>query len=243
MTHLFTAVCFLKRTISLLLAADVSDHYILLFALVTGVFCMVCSVAYHLLKPMCTTIEQYERLLQLDVVAVGLCQTAFYIAAVLCGFCRHAWLPSLLLTAVAMSATVLLFNIFIKSTGIRGLAMGIQMLARWSVHFIRFYFKIGNQQIFVYYFIGELLLLCGVGSIFIIYFYNPPPPRSDKICQYIQGIINVLRVPERFSVSGRFDTLFNSHQIMHILVSIALFVSFNGIAADEAYRYKLLQSS
>jgi predicted membrane channel-forming protein YqfA (hemolysin III family) len=75
---------------------------------------------------------------------------------------------------------------------------------------VRKVYLIGNQDSLNFYFATEMLVFLG-------------------------GLINVARFPERYN-SGNYDTFLNSHQIMHLLVSVSLIIAFNAIAADEVTR-------
>jgi predicted membrane channel-forming protein YqfA (hemolysin III family) len=161
--------------------------------------------------------EQYQFFLKLDVISVCFCQAAFYGATVLCGFADHEYQNIFLFKCLILSLLSITLSLFIDSIALRGAALALQMLGRWITQFTRYILQIGNQKILKYYMYGEILLFVG-------------------------GVINVLRAPERFSASGRYDRLLNSHQIMHILVSISLFVAFTGIAADEETRNNVLRS-
>ena len=52
-------------------------------------------------------------------------------------------------------------------------------------------------------------------------------PFSYMLIAYVSGmIIYIARVPERFSKSGRFDILGQSHQIFHCLVLLGVAITF-----------------
>ncbi|GMH44266.1 hypothetical protein BSKO_12200 [Bryopsis sp. KO-2023] len=64
---------------------------------------------------------------------------------------------------------------------------------------------------------------------------------AAEVVSFVGGVVNVLRIPERWGpppkprTQARFDYWANSHQLMHIFVTIAMIIMHYGLAIDVKY--------
>lgn len=67
---------------------------------------------------------------------------------------------------------------------------------------------------------------------------NSTPVSITQVCSLVGGLLNVLRIPERWlqpkdpGCAAPLDYLLNSHQIMHLLVAVAMWQLHLGATAD-----------
>lgn len=67
---------------------------------------------------------------------------------------------------------------------------------------------------------------------------NSTPVCITQVCSLVGGLLNVLRIPERWlqpkdpGCAAPLDYLLNSHQIMHLLVAVAMWQLHLGATAD-----------
>uniref|UniRef100_A0A4W4HGZ1 Progestin and adipoQ receptor family member IVb n=1 Tax=Electrophorus electricus TaxID=8005 RepID=A0A4W4HGZ1_ELEEL len=70
---------------------------------------------------------------------------------------------------------------------------------------------------------------CGTGSPGSLHLYL-----TMDLLALLGGLVNISRVPERFS-PGRFDYWLNSHQIMHVIVALSILYLHWGMLEDLAW--------
>ena len=68
------------------------------------------------------------------------------------------------------------------------------------------------------------------------------PAAAAQVCNVTGATINVLRIPERWfqprakhRAAGRFDYWLNSHQLMHLLVTVAMLCLHIGATLDYEF--------
>lgn len=70
-------------------------------------------------------------------------------------------------------------------------------------------------------------------KLFPIYTFGSPPPLLTPKVQFVGGLVNALRLPERVW-PGSFDIALNSHHIWHICVVAAMHASWAAVNYDFA---------
>lgn len=176
--------------------------------LATGVATLSGSVVYHTFMASCASPVAYDNLLFFDVLGVWFIMATALFAVTFGAFpCAP---PLLLLSWFGVPCALSLVLLFrARSAATRGVALGVMSLARLLVTLARALLARNVP--------GTLCALAG-----------------DAVL-VLGGVINVKRFPESISPPGRFDIWGNSHQIMHVLVTVAIAFFLNLVAYDAEF--------
>ena len=214
---------------------------------------MMLSVMYHLFMAATTSKAAYTRLLMVDVVGVWVVSTTGFLAGTWASFACFAepgWRVGVVLSIAALS----LLQIFRSSTAKgRGLALLVLSVARYVCRHVppnasttrntaeqqqapapRFT-TYPPPRAHAHTHIHRLAAFCvrawyGLGMPGLQYWL------LGEVFAVIGGTVNVLRIPERWS-PGTFDLVANSHNLMHIITGIALYIATIALDADRAWIY------
>ncbi|XP_062859948.1 progestin and adipoQ receptor family member 4 [Trichomycterus rosablanca] len=169
------------------------------------------SSLYHIFMNHQGGAPVYTALLSFDMFGICLVNTLGALPIVhitlLCQpFARHP----VMLTYLLVSCRGVYDALTAKTSGRRLRSFAYQAAFRIFLFALRLLeFGTGNPKSLFFYFIMEVLAAGG-------------------------GLVNVLRIPERFS-PGTFDYCFNSHQIMHVSVVLAIVFLHWGTKEDFAW--------
>lgn len=204
---------------------------------------MMLSVMYHLFMAATTSKVAYTRLLMVDVVGVWVVSTTGFLAgtwACFACFAEPGWRVGVVLSIAALS----LLQIFRSSTAKgRGLALLVLSVARyvcrgipptaccWQAH-RRAWTQTPHLSIYLPHRLAGFCVRAwyGLGMPGLQYWL------LGEVLAVIGGTVNVLRIPERWS-PGTFDLVANSHNLMHIITGIALYIATIALDADRAWIY------
>lgn len=184
----------------------------------SALICLMASVAYHTCM---ACHHHYQGWIRIDVCGVyGLLLGTQLHIFTFAFPCHVVMLWVFTGLYIAVGVTGMRFSIRAKSPIARGFPMLALTVIRLSVLVMRPWFGSGNLHAWKLYALAEVLSLLG-------------------------GMINALRFPERLvkpSVKksapqevGQFDYWFNSHQIMHVLVVLAILAMRSGLKSDCQY--------
>eukprot|EP00667_Euglena_gracilis_P015486 EG_transcript_16108 len=172
---------------------------------------MWCSVAYHLYMPCCRSHAAYCVLLKLDVVAIILALAVSQFVTLAYGYpCVEVAIQRALAAgfyAIAMLAIAA--SLTLRSIKGRA-ALGATFCA---LRFLTSAYIYGAKASHFHWYAAAGWHAAAYGLTFC------------------GGTVNAARFPER-GRPGRFDYWLNSHQLMHILMSFAMFCTYRGILVD-----------
>lgn len=173
--------------------------------------CLLGSVLYH------TFLGHHvhsRNWLVVDVCGIYTVLMGSQWACILNGFPCNPWLGKLFATLYyAVGAVSLILSVSAKTSKRQGLPMVPLMCIRLGCLFARMLLGGSSQQAILTYSLAEFI-------------------------SFVGGVMNVLRVPEKWCLpnkgrsTGAFDYFGNSHQIMHILVALAMVAMHIGLYKD-----------
>lgn len=186
-------------------------YKICLFSL-TCVF--AASSAYHLFMPCCSSNRGYLCLVNCDVLSCMLSITVTGMSFIhygnRCAGTALTMTSTMMLSASAVALVYLVLNTQTKAAG-RVKLFGFHCLLRLSLGVVHLWSKVeshGHAQSFYYHVMSFFLLFIG-------------------------GLINGLRIPERWLGFRWMDYLLNSHNIWHYLCILAALASVLGCLYDQ----------
>ena len=171
------------------------------------------SGIYHIFLCHKSGIHIYRKLLHLDMLGVWVTNALGYIIPIWTTFyCSNSIRTLYLAVYLGISAVVLYYLLVARSAKYRFIPLGSYAILRPLILIMRVWKgnKSGYWHATFYYFMMDLFAFSG-------------------------ATVNVTRVPERF-MPGSFDFFFNSHQLMHICVMVAIWCLNNGVTLDMEWQ-------
>lgn len=192
--------------------------------IITAIYCMSCSSAYHLLSSLDESTVAYYRKLDLAGISLLICGSPY--PYIYYHICSSQWVAFYLAGFTIVSSFTFSFA-FIDYEKIFKIHPETFRVAR----------TLG-------YIVNGLIFLVPVSHIVYGHYYFDEPLALDvlKLLVYEGGIYTLGSLfyvkgwPEVWSKSGRFDIFFSSHQIWHLTVLIACWVHY--IAMVRLYRWR-----
>ncbi|KAI5618081.1 progestin and adipoQ receptor family member 4-like [Silurus asotus] len=210
-THGVPFVCLLLLLPLSIPWSDVDEQWLCIVHYLACLSPTVGSVLYHIFMNHEGGARVYDALLCFDMFGVCLVNTLGALPIVhITLLCQPLARRAAMFGYVLFSCRGVRDALTAQSGARRLRSFGLQALFRAFLFFLRWFeFATGNPESLHHYVIMDALALMG-------------------------GLVNVYRVPERFS-PGRFDYWFNSHQIMHVAVVLAIIFLHWGTMEDLAW--------
>jgi hypothetical protein len=206
--------------------ASLGTHYtVVRVFLGCAAFTMFGSVCYHLFMAACGSKASYDSLLLFDVVGIWILGVSVCTMTISLGYLVTPWAAKASVLAAITGPSLWKLTVA-GSAKDRGLAFAIIASCRVVVTLVRFVWcpaSSGSNHLWF-----QPSTSAGAGLLIT----------ADAV-MVVAGLINVYRFPEKHALSTGWNTIVldyfgNSHQLMHILAVVAIYLTYLSGLADCA---------